>query len=105
MAILSMTEYGGLKLKDGKDHAPAPVEPYLRHQELDYTAGVATSLELLPGTRILRLQNTGICGILIALDPTATTSSPRTPADQIEYRYVEPTLGGQGLKVSVITRT
>lgn len=73
-------------------------EPPLAEQVIDYSGGAAT-ITLGSSTRYVRLQNDSICSMRFD-GSAATTSNARSPADNIEYKAVQP-----GSKISAITNT
>jgi hypothetical protein len=75
-----------------------PAEPPLATQVIDYSGGVA-SITLGAGTRYVRLQNDSICSMSFT-GTNATTSDARSPAENVEFKGVQP-----GSKISAITNT
>lgn len=73
-------------------------EPPVASQIIDYGAGVAM-ITLGANTHYIRLQNDSICSMSYT-GVNATTSDARSPADTIEYKYVQP-----GSKASAVTNT
>ena len=97
MTKVYVSEYAVLPLAiNGQPQIAA--EPPLASQVIDYTAGVAT-VTLGAQTRYVRLQNDSICSMSFT-GTAATASDARSPAENIEYKGVQP-----GSKISAITNT
>ena len=97
MTKVYVSEYSTLPVIPGGQPQIAP-EPPLATQVIDYSGGVA-SITVGTQTRYVRLQNDSICSMSFTAT-NATTSDARSPAENIEYKAVQP-----GSKISAITNT
>lgn len=94
MAILKITEYGGLVQTSG-GVAPVLQEPPLDTQNITFTTA-AQSAEFGPNTRIVKLVCLSDCYIEYGTNPIATADSDYLPAKTIWVTGVNP---GQKLSV------
>ena len=99
MAVLYITEYELLAVT-ANGNVPVGKEPAIATQALTYTGTSAASAAFNSRTKFVRLHTDGICSIIFAADPTATTSNPRMGANQTEYFGVDA-----GDKVAAIVNT
>ena len=97
MTKVYVSEYGTIPNVGGVV-VQIPSEPPLATQVIDYTSGVAT-ITLGPATHYVRLNNDSICSMSFT-GTNATTSDARSPAENIEFKGVQP-----GSKISAITNT
>jgi len=67
-------------------------------QTVTYTT-TAQSAVFQPTTGLIRIHSKTAFSYLISIDPTATTSHPRVPADGQMYIMVPP---GAGLKIAAV---
>ena len=102
MAVLYITEYQNQAVLFGSREAPIALEPPITTQTVAIGAGHAESAAFNANTQLVRLSTDAICSILFGTGPAAATTSPRMPADTIEYFAVPR---GGSLKVSVIANT
>jgi hypothetical protein len=98
MSKVYVTEYSAMPSLGGGAQPQIAPEPPLASQVIDFTAGVA-SITLGAQTRYVRLQNDAICSMSFT-GTNATTSDARSPAENVEYKGVQP-----GSKISAITNT
>lgn len=96
MATVFISEFSSLAKVSG---APIAMMPPIAEQTV--AIGVETDSNAFnAATRYIRVQNDAICSIAVGLTPTASTTTMRLPADNVEYFGVQP-----GHKLSVITNT
>lgn len=98
MTKVYISEYATMPTDSRGAIIPVPAEPPLATQIIDYTSGVA-SKTLGAQTRFVRLQNDSICSMSFT-GTNATTSDARSPAENIEFKGVQPSS-----VISAITNT
>lgn len=81
---------------------PAPQQPPVALQVVDYSSGVAQSAAFNVNTNFVRIHTDVVCSRLFGTNPTALTTSPRMAAGDTEYHGVT---AGANMKVSAISNT
>ena len=84
----------------GGQGTPVGREPAITTQTRTTSGASAQSSAFNSATRLVRVHTDAICSVLIGVNPTATTSSPRLAANQTEYFQVTP-----GHVLAAITNT
>jgi hypothetical protein len=93
MSTLYITEFKALKIGG----LQVAAQPPLAEQTVAITAGSVQSAAFSANTGLVRIETDSICSVLFGANPTATTSSARMGAGDVEYFAVTP-----GTKVAVI---
>lgn len=105
MSKLYVSEYARMTQSSGPGNAvvPAPEEPPLATQVVDFTSGAAQSAAFNAKTRFVRLQADAVCSVRFAANPTATVNDARLAAGQTELRGIAA--DGSAAKVSAIANS
>jgi hypothetical protein len=105
MSKLYVSEYARVTQVSGPGNAvlPAPEEPPLATQIVDFASGAAQSAAFNAKTRFVRLHSDAVCSIRFAANPAATVNDPRLAAGQTELRGIPG--DGSAAKVSAIANT
>ncbi|MGI9411564.1 MAG: hypothetical protein ACR2OV_15905 [Hyphomicrobiaceae bacterium] len=101
MALLWITEYAEIGYERAGHTVPAPKEPALAYQTVDFTAGETKSAAFDEGTRYVLLTSDTNCSVRFGADPTAVTAQPTRIWSKMYAAFVVDKLAG--MKVSVIT--
>lgn len=99
MAVLYVTEYAN-SLQEG--HIQIAMEPANADQTVVIGGGSLSSSAFANNTRLVRLETDSICSVKFGTAPTATISTRRMQAGDIEYFGVPL---GASYKVAVIANT
>lgn len=103
MAVVYITEFAKLAREDfggPTGVVQTPVEPALANQTVAIGASSVNSSALKAETRVVRIHTDAICHIDIGLNPTASSTKRRLPANAIEYIGIPPNVE---FKIAVIT--
>jgi hypothetical protein len=105
MSKLYISEYARVTQASGPGNAvvPAPEEPPLAMQIVDFTSGAAQSAAFNGKTRFVRLHADAVCSVRFAANPTATVNDARLAAGQTELRGIPA--DGSAAKVSAIANS
>lgn len=100
MAILYVTEYAGALQQGGITQIA--MEPANADQTVAISGSSTASSAFANNTNLVRLETDAICSVKFGTAPTATATTRRMQAGDIEYFGVPV---GQAFKVAVITNT
>lgn len=102
MAVLYITEFARQGRDAGGRNMVVAEEPPVANQTVAITAGSIQSAAFSANTAFLRISTDATCSIEFGLNPTASATTRRLPANTTEYFSVPQ---GQSYKLAVIINT